>query len=100
MRSVVERNVVMRRMTVCMCLNGRLFNRGDKNRHKFRFKGDMIVARRLFVQMKHKEIHGSERWDDNRSVLILCNKRPLLVIVRSCANTGCFRRNSKYFRRW
>jgi hypothetical protein len=54
----------------------------------FHFKGDTIVALRLFVQMKRKEIHvyGTERRDDNRSILILCNKRPLLVIVRSCAN--------------
>jgi hypothetical protein len=72
---------------VWQCPNGRLFNRGDKkSRGMFHFKGDTIVTWRLFVQMKHKEIYGSERRADNRSILILCNKRPLLVIVRSCAN--------------
>jgi hypothetical protein len=50
------------------------------------FKGDTTVTGRLLVQMKHKEMYGSARTDDYRSILTLRNKCPLLAMVRSCAN--------------
>jgi len=52
----------------------------------FHLKDDTTVAGRLLVQMKHKEMYGSPRTGDYRSILTLRNKFPLLAMVRSCAD--------------
>ena len=58
-----------------------------KNRSLFHFKDQTIVAWRLFVQMKSKEVHGGARTGDRCCLPTICNKSPLLVRVRSCPNT-------------
>ena len=50
------------------------------------FQGRLDCPWLLLLQMKNKEIPWRSRTDNNRSILTLCNKRPLLVIVQSCGN--------------
>lgn len=57
-----------------------------KSRSLCHFRGDTTVAWRLFIQMKRKEINGCARTGDRRCIPTLCNKSPLPVTIRSCAN--------------
>jgi hypothetical protein len=59
------------------------------------FKGDTTVAWRPLVQMKYKEIYVRKCTRDNRSVLPLRSKRPLLVpVLAVLASNGVRRSNN------
>jgi hypothetical protein len=71
-------------MWKCAC--GRLFNRGDERVAACSISRATGLSMATAATNETHEVYGRARTGDDRSILTLYNKRPLLVTVQSCTN--------------
>ena len=83
-RTSYVRSSIPHSMWKCVC--GRLFNRGDERVAACSISRAAGLSLATAATNETHEIYERARTGDDRSVLTLYNKHPVLVIVQSCTN--------------